>query len=45
MHMVAARLGIEKVMVGTGWTTRPHGQALKTLLSSCRYSVLKVCVC
>ena len=40
MQMVAARLGYEKVMVGTGWaTSRPecmHGQAYKTPPSPCR---------
>ena len=33
MHMVAARLGCERAMVGTWWL---HGQAYKTLLSPCR---------
>ena len=33
MHMVAARLGCERAMVGTWWL---HGQVYKTLLSPCR---------
>ena len=41
MHMVAARLGFERAMVGTGWaTTHPHcmdrlGKHCSYLLQGC----------